>query len=89
MYRRITRTLYPVIIFVTGNILTFMNTVFNRPVHNGSTARAVAFYQASTPTPIPEAVSRGGSTDAIMLMGVVIVIIVLLPILLRRGFWTK
>ncbi len=52
-------------------------------------AGAAALYQASTPTPIPEAVSQAGSTDGIMLMGVVIVLIVLLPILFRRSTWTK
>jgi len=46
-------------------------------------------YQAATPTPIGQAVSHPGSTDGIVWLGFVIVAIVLLPILLRRIFWTK
>jgi hypothetical protein len=48
-----------------------------------------ALVQGSTPTPVVGAVSRAGSTDGIMLLGVVIVIIVLVPILINRNTWTK
>jgi hypothetical protein len=50
---------------------------------------AAALYQAVTPTPVTGAVERAGSTDGIMVLGIVIVIIVLVPILLRRSLWTK
>jgi hypothetical protein len=50
---------------------------------------AAALYQAATPGPVSGAVSRAGSTDGILAMGVVIVIIVLIPILIRRNLWTK
>jgi len=43
-----------------------------------------------TPTPTPTAIaSTVGSTDGIVLMGIVIVLIVIVPILLRRKTWAK
>ena len=53
-----------------------------------SQAGYAAQYQI-TPTPTLEGISHPGSTDGIMLMGIIIVIIVLLPIIFRRGTWTK
>ncbi len=53
-----------------------------------SQAGLAAPYQI-TPTPTPEGISHPGSTDGIMLMGVVIVIIILLPIVFHRNTWTK
>jgi hypothetical protein len=89
MNRRIIRTLYPVLMVGSGIILTQAGAIFGSGLLIKTNAGAAALYQASTPTPIPEAISRAGSTDGIMLMGVVIVMIVLLPILLRRSTWTK
>jgi hypothetical protein len=45
--------------------------------------------QAATPTPTPQPISHPGSTDGIMLMGIIIVLIILLPIIFRRSTWTK
>ena len=89
MNRRIIRSLYPVFLFFLGSILALTSAVFSPGLYVTSNAGAASLSQALTPTPIPAAVSRAGSTDGIMLMGVVIVIIILLPILLRRGLWTK
>jgi hypothetical protein len=90
MNRRIIRSLYPVFLLFLGSILALTSAVFSPGLYDvTSYAGAASLSQALTPTPIPTAVSRAGSTDGIMLMGVVIVIIILLPILLRRGLWTK
>jgi hypothetical protein len=51
--------------------------------------QVAALYQAATPTPVAGAVAPDGSTGGIMVMGIVIVIIVLVPILIRRSMWTK
>jgi len=51
--------------------------------------RAAAVYQAVSPTPAAQDASEAGSTDSIMLMGVIIVVIVILPILLRKSTWKK
>ncbi len=49
----------------------------------------VARASIAAPTPTPNGVSHPGSTDGIMLMGVIIVIIVLLPLIFRKSTWTK
>jgi len=52
---------------------------------------AAALYQVqiTSPTPTPTPVSIPGSTDQIMVMGIVITIIVTLPVLFYRGTWTN
>jgi hypothetical protein len=98
MKKRILRTLYPVLMVLTGIILALISALAS-----GANVSAISepdlrfypnvmmatLYQATTPTPVAGDVSRAGSTDGIMVMGVVIVIIVLVPILLRRSMWTK
>jgi hypothetical protein len=73
----------------SGMMLALTNAVVTPDLLTKSGAGATAVFSATTPTPVPKVISQGGSTDGIMLMGVVIVIIVLLPILLRRSIWTK
>jgi hypothetical protein len=58
------------------------------PTPNASLG-AAAFFAQSTTTPQVEDVSEIGSTDGIVLMGVVIVMIVVVPILLRRKTWSE
>jgi hypothetical protein len=49
---------------------------------------AAAFYMQGTATPeVTENGSEIGSTDGIVLMGIIIVMIVVLPVLLRRKSW--
>lgn len=45
--------------------------------------------QIPTPTPTGAGISHPGSTDGIMLMGIIIVIIILLPLVFRRAIWSK
>jgi hypothetical protein len=96
MNKRILRTLYPVFMVLTGIILALISAfVSSASVSAVSESdhrfnpniAAAAIYQATTPTPVSSAVSRAGSTDGILAMGVVIVIIVLVPILIRRSLW--
>jgi len=98
MNKRISRTLYPVFMVITGITLALISALVSnasvsalpKPVPGFNSNFAVAaLHQATTPTPVADTVSRAGSTDGIMIMGVVIVIIVLVPILLRRSTWTK
>ena len=49
---------------------------------------AAALYFQETPTSEGEGVSEIGSTDGIVLMGIIIVLIVVVPILLRRKSWS-
>ena len=50
---------------------------------------AAAFYAQATDTPPIEGESEIGSTDGIVLMGVIIVLIVMVPILIRRKSWSE
>jgi hypothetical protein len=81
--------LYPVLIIGMGVALAFVSAAFDAGLRLDSSLGAAASYQAATPTPTAQAVSHAGSTDGIVWLGFVIVAIVLLPILLRRGIWTK
>ena len=74
---------------VSGILLALISAISSPGLFFKSGAGAAALYQAATPTPIPESVSRAGSTDGIFLMGVILVLIVLLPIVFRRSTWTK
>jgi len=49
--------------------------------------RSAAFYQSPTTTPQVEDVSEIGSTDEIIVLGGIIVLIVILPIFLYRKSW--
>ena len=98
MNKRILRSLYPGLMVFTGIVLALISAfVSSASVSAVSESNhrfnpniaAAAIYQASTPTPASGAVSRAGSTDGILAMGVVIVIIVLVPILIRRSLWIK
>jgi hypothetical protein len=98
MNKRILRTLYPVFIIVAGVLLALISAITSGTAVSAGTQPDLQFnpymgwaamVQASTPTPVVGAVSRAGSTDGIMLLGVIIVIIVLVPILINRNTWTK
>jgi hypothetical protein len=58
------------------------------PAMNQKFDGAVFFIQ-STATPQPKDISEIGSTDAIVLMGVLIALIVIIPILLQRKAWME
>jgi len=73
----------------TGVALAWMSAAFSSTMHGAFSLQAASIYQAATPTPTAEAVSHPGSTDGIMIMSVVIVVIILLPLVFRRSVWTK
>lgn len=60
-----------------------------QPPDTGSPVAAALFVQ-TTPTPlVEEDRSEVGSTDEIIIMGIVIMVIVLMPILLQRKAWMQ
>lgn len=98
MNKRILRSLYPGFMVFTGIVLALISAFVSSATASAVSESnhrfnpniaAAAIYQAATPTPVSGAVSRAGSTDGILAMGVGIVIIVLIPILIRRSLWTK
>ena len=77
------------ILAITGAMLTHSIAVQSSlPAFD---ARA-SFFLQTTPTPQPEGEkdrSEIGSTDGIVIMGFVIVLIVAIPILVRRKHWMR
>lgn len=63
-------------------------TYSSRPVMQAEPS-ATAPIPSVTTTPQPEGVSEIGSTDGIVAMGGIIVLIVITPILLRRKQWMR
>lgn len=51
--------------------------------------RSAAFYQPPTTTPQVEDVSEIGSTDEIIILGGIIILIVIVPIFLYRKSWMQ
>jgi hypothetical protein len=67
-------------------VFVFAGINFNHPTSAAAqNLRAASFsQQMTTPTPPVESISEVGSTDGIVIMGVVLVFIVTLPLLFRR-----
>ena len=89
MKRRNVPAFYPLLSLSSVISIAMIGAISKIGLVARSGAGVANLYQAVTPTPVPESVSRAGSTDGIFWMGVVLVFIVLLPILLRRSTWTK
>jgi hypothetical protein len=56
---------------------------------DGALAGAAFFMMQPTSTPEPKDLSEIGSTDGIVIMGVLIALIIIVPILLRRKAWLE
>ena len=72
-----------------GLAISFTSLAHNRPVPAAQEATATPTVSTDTIVAAAEAVEDVGSTDGIMLMAVVIVMIVIIPILLRRKAWSN
>ena len=72
-----------------GLLLAIVSAALSQPVFTASSLSAnAAFAVKVTATSPVEQTSQIGSTDGIMLMSVIIVLIILIPILLRRKTWS-
>ena len=81
----------PIITIGLGLVLAFFSAALSSPrppVIQGNPNAAASFLQ-STPTPQPKDHSKIGSTDGIVVMGILISLIIILPILLRRKSWMQ
>ena len=72
-----------------GLAISFTSLALNRPSPTAQDATATPTPQTDTIVAAADAVEDVGSTDGIMLMAVVIVLIVIIPILLRRSAWSN
>ena len=72
-----------------GFVTAFASLALNRPLPAAQEVTATPTIQTDTIVAAAEAIEDVGSTDGIMLMAVVIVLIVIIPILLRRSAWSN
>jgi Na+/H+ antiporter NhaC len=72
-----------------GLVIAFTSLALNRPLPTVQGGTATPTMMADTIEAAAEVHEDVGSTDGIMLMAVVIVLIVIIPILLRRQAWAK
>ena len=76
------------IIIGIGLVLVFSAALSSlTPAPSPMNIRSAALYQSPTATPQVEDVSEIGSTDEIMVLGGIIVLIVIVPIFLYRKSW--
>jgi hypothetical protein len=72
-----------------GVAILFISLALNRPLLLAQEATATPTLLTDTISATVEASNDVGSTDGIMLLGVVIMLIVIIPILLRRRAWSN
>lgn len=84
--KRLLHVLRPIGLLGVGLLLAVGSAFLSRPLTGVASLSAGAFAAA---TPTPAAVSEVGSTDWITLVSFLIVLIVILPILVRRKTWDQ
>jgi hypothetical protein len=81
----------PIITIGLGLVLALFSAALTYsapPASEGNLAAAGIFFQP-TSTPQPQDLSEIGSTDGIIVMGLIIALIIIIPILLRRKSWIE
>jgi hypothetical protein len=82
----------PIITLGLGLLLALFTsalTYSTPPAREGNFGATVFFMAQPTSTPQQKDLSEIGSTDGIVIMGIVIAFIVVVPILLRRKAWME
>ena len=87
MRKRVRSTIAITLSLVLAAISAALTYSAPLPIH-GNFSSGESFYQI-TPTPQSEDASEIGSTNEIVVMGGVIVLIIVIPILLRRKSWQQ
>jgi hypothetical protein len=86
------RTIRPIITVTLGCILALLSaalTYSTYPAMQGTFVSNAAFFLSSTSTPPAQELTEIGSTDGIVIMGFLIVLIIIIPILVRRKSWMQ
>ena len=82
----------PIITIGLGFLLALISaalTYSTPPAMEGTLGATAFFVMQPTSTPQPNDLSEIGSTDGIIIMGIVITLIVIVPIILRRKAWME
>ncbi len=87
--RKAARVFRPIAVLGIGLVLALVSGPLSQPTLAPEKLSVAALAFQVTATPAAEQASEIGSTDGIMLMSVVIVLIVVVPILLRRKSWAR
>jgi hypothetical protein len=82
-----------IVILVVGFMLALATAALTHSIAVQSSQPAIdngaAFFLQTTATPQPDDESEIGSTDGIVIMGILIVLIVSIPIATRRKYWMR
>ena len=84
--------LRPIIVIGIGFLLALLSAALTYsppPAMEGALGGAAFFNMQPTPTPPPNDLSEIGSTDGIVIMGILITLIIIVPILLQRKSWLE
>lgn len=87
--KKLLHILRPAALIGIGLLLAIASAALSQPVLRNSSLSASAFAAQATATAPAADTSRIGSTDGIVWLSVVIVLIVVIPILLRRDTWSR
>jgi hypothetical protein len=81
----------PIITLGFGFLLALLSAAltYSTPPALEGTFGAAAIFMQPTSTPQPNDISEIGSTDGIVIMGFLIVLIIIVPIVLRRKSWME
>ena len=85
------RILRPLITTGLGLVLAIFSAAltYSAPSFTQANPGSAALFLQATTTPQPEDLTVIGSTDGIIVMGLVIALIILIPILLQRKAWME
>lgn len=83
------KRIYAILFILIILILIITTSAVHQGNIKSTEIAAAAFYVQETPTPQVEDSSEVGSTDGIVLMGVIIVLIIVVPIVLQRKSWSE
>jgi hypothetical protein len=85
------RFLRPIITVGLGLVLALFSAAltYSAPPNIQGNLTSAEFLLQPTQTPAPQDLSQIGSTDGIIVMGLVIALIIIIPILLGRKSWME
>jgi hypothetical protein len=84
--KKLLRILRPAAWLGLGLLLAVTSAALGQPVITGTHLNAAGLAQP-TATPVPA--SEVGSTDGLVMLSIIIVLIVVVPILMRRKTWSS
>jgi hypothetical protein len=81
----------PIITVGLGLVLALFSAAltYSAPPDVQGDMASAEFFLQPTATPEPEELSEIGSTDGIIVMGVIIALIIIVPILVRKKSWME